>query len=110
MKLHLAARALINSNALAHLVTLNEDGSPQVTVVWVGLDGDDVCQIAIEGLGPPLLPGIVHELRRDSQSIAGLPDAALEQVADTEEIADPWNGVIAVLEREGRGAGNNMEV
>ena len=42
MTLHLAARALINSNALAHMVTLNEDGSPQVTLVWVGLDGDDV--------------------------------------------------------------------
>jgi len=26
----------------AHLVTLNEDGSPQVSVVWVGLDGDDI--------------------------------------------------------------------
>ena len=37
-----SARALINSNALAHLITLNEDGSPQVTLVWVGLDGDDV--------------------------------------------------------------------
>ena len=34
-----SARALINSNALAHLITLNEDGSPQVTLVWVGLDG-----------------------------------------------------------------------
>jgi PPOX class probable F420-dependent enzyme len=27
---------------LAHLVTLNPDGSPQVTVVWVGLDGDEI--------------------------------------------------------------------
>ena len=34
-----SARALINSHALAHLITLNEDGSPQVTLVWVGLDG-----------------------------------------------------------------------
>jgi PPOX class probable F420-dependent enzyme len=37
-----AARALIESAALAHLVTVNEDGSPQVTVVWVGLDGDEL--------------------------------------------------------------------
>lgn len=37
-----AARALINSGAVAHLVTLNHDGSPQLSMVWVGLDGDDI--------------------------------------------------------------------
>jgi PPOX class probable F420-dependent enzyme len=35
-------RALIESGPLAHLVTLNDDGSPQVTVVWIGLDGDEI--------------------------------------------------------------------
>jgi PPOX class probable F420-dependent enzyme len=35
-------RAVVESPALAHLVTLNPDGSPQVTVVWVGLDGDEI--------------------------------------------------------------------
>ena len=35
-------RAVLESSALAHLVTLNPDGSPQVTVVWVGLDGDEI--------------------------------------------------------------------
>jgi PPOX class probable F420-dependent enzyme len=39
-----SARQLIESSALAHLVTLNEDGSPQVSIVWVGLeDGEIVC-------------------------------------------------------------------
>jgi PPOX class probable F420-dependent enzyme len=37
-----SARAVLQSPALAHLVTLNPDGSPQVTVVWVGLDGDEI--------------------------------------------------------------------
>src|SRR5260370_22030908 len=37
-----SARAVLDSPALAHLVTLNPDGSPQVTVVWVGLDGDEI--------------------------------------------------------------------
>ena len=37
-----SARAVLESDALAHLVTLNRDGSPQVSVVWVGLDGDDI--------------------------------------------------------------------
>jgi PPOX class probable F420-dependent enzyme len=35
-------RAVLESDALAHLVTLNPDGSPQVTLVWVGLDGDEI--------------------------------------------------------------------
>jgi PPOX class probable F420-dependent enzyme len=37
-----SARELIESGALAHLVTLNRDGSPQVSCVWVGLDGDEL--------------------------------------------------------------------
>lgn len=37
-----SAREVLESAALAHLVTLNEDGSPQVTCVWVGLDGDEI--------------------------------------------------------------------
>jgi PPOX class probable F420-dependent enzyme len=37
-----SARRLVESAALAHLVTLNADGSPQVTCVWVGLDGDEI--------------------------------------------------------------------
>jgi PPOX class probable F420-dependent enzyme len=42
MALSSAARDLLESAALAHLVTLNADGSPSVAVVWVGLDGDDI--------------------------------------------------------------------
>jgi PPOX class probable F420-dependent enzyme len=42
MKLPDSARELIESGAHAHLVTLNPDGSPHVTVVWVGLDGEDI--------------------------------------------------------------------
>ena len=37
-----AARALLESAALAHLVTIDPDGRPQVSCVWVGMDGDDV--------------------------------------------------------------------
>jgi PPOX class probable F420-dependent enzyme len=33
---------VITSGRLAHLVTVNEDGSPQVTCIWVGLEGDAV--------------------------------------------------------------------
>ena len=46
MKLDEAARAYIGSSADAALVTLNPDGSPQVSVVWVALqstpEGDEL--------------------------------------------------------------------
>ena len=37
-----SARALIESGALGHLVTLNADGSPQVTCVWIGIEGGEL--------------------------------------------------------------------
>ena len=40
--LHPEARTLIESDRLAHMVTLNPDGSPQVSCVWVGLEGDEL--------------------------------------------------------------------
>ncbi len=33
---------MLESSALAHLVTLEPDGRPQVSIVWVGLDGDEI--------------------------------------------------------------------
>jgi PPOX class probable F420-dependent enzyme len=36
------ARALITRPLLASLATLNPDGSPQITPLWIDLDGDDV--------------------------------------------------------------------
>jgi len=42
VKLPDSARRLVESDSLAHLVTLNPDGSPQVTCVWVGLDDDEI--------------------------------------------------------------------
>jgi PPOX class probable F420-dependent enzyme len=35
-------RALIESGPMVHLSTVNPDGSPHVTVIWIGLDGDDL--------------------------------------------------------------------
>jgi PPOX class probable F420-dependent enzyme len=37
-----AARTLLESNAIAQLITINVDGSPQVSGVWIGLDGDEL--------------------------------------------------------------------
>ena len=58
------ARALVESSALAHLVTIAADGSPQVTIVWVGVEGDD---IVFASIGP----------RRKLDNIARDPRVAL---------------------------------
>ena len=42
MEIPAEARAVLESDALAHLVTINRDGSPQVTCIWVGLEGEEI--------------------------------------------------------------------
>ena len=37
-----SARELVESGPLGHLVTLNADGSPQVTCVWVGIEDGEL--------------------------------------------------------------------
>jgi PPOX class probable F420-dependent enzyme len=37
-----SARAVIESGSLAHLVTLNPNGTPQLSCIWVGLDGGEI--------------------------------------------------------------------
>ena len=36
-----SVRELVDTAPLAHLATLNADGGPQVTLVWVGIDDDE---------------------------------------------------------------------
>lgn len=42
MQLPDSARRVLASDALAHLTTINPDGTPYVTIAWVGLDGDEI--------------------------------------------------------------------
>jgi PPOX class probable F420-dependent enzyme len=37
-----SARAVLERPALAHLVTLEPDGRPQISIVWVGLEGEEL--------------------------------------------------------------------
>jgi PPOX class probable F420-dependent enzyme len=41
MKIPQSLRDVIDKGPNAHLTTLNRDGSPQVTVVWVGIENDE---------------------------------------------------------------------
>jgi len=42
MQLPDAAREIIESGALGHLVTIDESGAPQVTCIWVAVRGDEL--------------------------------------------------------------------
>lgn len=37
-----SAKEVVSSASLAHVVTLDRDGTPQVTLAWAGLDGEDI--------------------------------------------------------------------
>lgn len=54
-----AVRAVLESDHLAHVVTLNADGSPQVSCVWVGLEDGEV---VFASIGPRQK---LDNLRRD---------------------------------------------
>jgi PPOX class probable F420-dependent enzyme len=43
------AKHLFENKDFAHVATLNSDGSPQVSAVWIGLDGDLVTFNTAEG-------------------------------------------------------------
>lgn len=55
-----AARRLITSGALGHLVTVNEDGSPQVAIVWVAVVGNELVTAHLDARQQKL-----KNLRRD---------------------------------------------
>jgi PPOX class probable F420-dependent enzyme len=42
VKIPQSARDVIESGRLAHLTTVQADGRPHITIVWVGLDGDEI--------------------------------------------------------------------
>jgi PPOX class probable F420-dependent enzyme len=43
------AKHLFENKDFAHVATINEDGSPQVSAVWIGLDGDLITFNTAEG-------------------------------------------------------------
>lgn len=62
-----AARALIESAAVAHVVTIDPDGSPHVTAAWVGLDGDEVVLATLSDQRK------LRNLRRDPRIALSIP-------------------------------------
>jgi PPOX class probable F420-dependent enzyme len=67
-----SARALLTSSRLAHLCTVNPDGSPQLSVVWVGLDGDEIV-FAHLGQGQK-----VKNMRRDPRVVLSVEGTEIQ--------------------------------
>jgi PPOX class probable F420-dependent enzyme len=76
-------RAVIESGRLAHLATIGKDGRPHMTIVWVGLDGDEI---------------VIGKLHRD-QKLANL--ARDPRVALSIEAEGDWHGMQHYLVVEG---------
>jgi PPOX class probable F420-dependent enzyme len=69
-----SARALIEGPNLAHVVTVDPDGAPQLSCVWVGLDGEDV---VFGSLGPWRK---LRNLERDPRIALSIEDDATNDV------------------------------
>ncbi len=65
------ARALLESDAVAHVVTLNEDGGPQVTAAWVGIEGDEIFLATIPDQRK------LRNLRRDPRIALSIPSTTV---------------------------------
>jgi PPOX class probable F420-dependent enzyme len=68
-----AARALLESDAVAHVVTLDQDGGPQVTAAWVGLDGDEIIFATLPDQRK------LRNLRRDPRIALSIPSTTTNE-------------------------------
>jgi PPOX class probable F420-dependent enzyme len=61
-------RGILRDKSYGHVVTFNPSGSPQVTLVWMDVEGDDVLFNTAEGRIKP------RNLRRDPRVIVSVQD------------------------------------
>ncbi|MEV0796173.1 PPOX class F420-dependent oxidoreductase [Kribbella sp. NPDC050281] len=73
-----SARTVLESNALGHLVTINPDGSPQVSVIWVGLDGDEIIAAHVPNNQK------VKNIRRDGRVVLSVETGRMNEMGLTE--------------------------
>ena len=71
-----AVKNVIENGRLAHLVTINSDGGPQITCVWVGIDGDEIVMAHL-GAGQKIKnairdPRVSFSMETDSLNPMGL--------------------------------------
>jgi PPOX class probable F420-dependent enzyme len=73
-----SAKKVLDSAALAHLVTLNSDGSPQVTCAWVGVEDDEIVLATLFDQRK------LRNLRRDPRVTLSLETAIVNEMGLTE--------------------------
>jgi PPOX class probable F420-dependent enzyme len=67
-----SVRRLVAEGHLAHLVTVNADGTPQVSVVWMGIDGDELVSAHLNERVK------VRNLRRDPRAVISMESEAVQ--------------------------------
>ena len=77
------AQALLGSDALAHVVTINADGTPQVSVVWCGVREDRIL-FCTEGSTAK-----VSNIRRDPRVVLSIEDES-RNVTGTQQHLVVW--------------------
>ncbi len=70
-------RAALEAGHLAHLVTVNADASPQVSIVWVGVEGDEIVSAHLDPTQRKLAnarrdPRVVLSLETGGRNAIGL--------------------------------------
>ena len=83
-----AAQALLQSDAVAHVVTLDKDGGPHVTAAWVGLDGDEIIFATLPDQRK------LRNLRRDPHIALSIPSTTINGTARVTE-----GGAAEILQR-----------
>jgi PPOX class probable F420-dependent enzyme len=73
-----SAREVLEGPGLAHLVTLDPGGRPQVSIVWVGLEGDEI----VAGHLPERRK--VRNIRRDPRVALSVETANKNRIGLTE--------------------------
>jgi len=68
IKLPQSAKKVLQDKAYGHVVTFNADGKPQLTMVWLDADGDEVLFNTAEGRLKP------KNLRRDPRVMISVQD------------------------------------
>ena len=89
------AKALVESTALGHVVTLNADGGPHLTCVWIGWDDGDIV------FASSTMTKKIRNLRRDPRVAVSIESDRISQMGLKEYL---WVRGSAVV-TEGGGLG-----
>lgn len=75
VKLSDGVKQLILAKNFGHISTLMKDGSPQITTVWIDLEGDNILVNTNEGRTKP------RNVRRDPRVAIAIPESGNEYTA-----------------------------